>query len=58
MHNERVDRIFLEDRLRTIGKGLKEGIRREVNRLRELGLPIDAAENGHLVDYAERQIEE
>ncbi len=57
MHNEEVDQSFLEDRLRTIGEGLKEGIRREVCRLKELGLPIYVAENGRVVDYGKRQIE-
>lgn len=43
------DEAFLQSRLDDISRGLKEGIRREVARLRELGLPIYVAENGTVV---------
>jgi hypothetical protein len=41
---------FLQQRLEDICRGLKEGIRREVARLRKLGLPIYVAENGTVVN--------
>lgn len=50
MHSKDVDRQFLEDRLRAISEGLKEGVRREVARLTELGLPIYVADNGKVID--------
>ena len=50
MHSENVDRSFLEERLRAIGEGLKEGVRREIMRLTELGLPIYVADNGRVID--------
>ena len=45
-----IDPKFLRQRLLAISEGLKEGVRREVARLRKLGLPIDVAENGKVVD--------
>ncbi len=47
------DAEFLKQRLDVITEGLKEGIRREVARLRKLGLPIHVAENGRIVDQNE-----
>jgi hypothetical protein len=40
---------FLQRRLLAIGEGLKEGVRRELRRLRELGLPIYVARNGTVI---------
>ncbi len=50
MHSKDVDRQFLEDRLKAIGEGLEVGVRREVERLTELGLPIYVAYNGKVTD--------
>lgn len=50
MHRNDVDPGFLEDRLRAICEGLREGVRREVQRLTELGLPIYVADNGSVID--------
>ena len=50
MHGRKIDQKFLEERLEAISKGLKEGVRREVERLTRLGLPIFVADNGHVVD--------
>lgn len=50
MHHKDIDRKFLEERLEAISKGLKEGVRRKVERLTDLGLPIFVADNGHVVD--------
>jgi len=41
---------FLKRRLNATAEGLKEGVRREVARLRKLGLPIYVAENGTVVN--------
>ncbi len=49
MHRKDLDQKFLEERLDAISKGLKEGVRREVERLTKLGLPIFVADNGHVV---------
>ena len=43
------DSDFLQRRLLAIGEGLKEGVRREVRRLRELGLPVYVADNGTVI---------
>lgn len=43
------DREFLLQRLEQISEGLKEAIRREVRRLRELGLPIYIARDGKVI---------
>lgn len=40
MERSNVDPSFLEERLQAISEGLKEGVRREVRRLRALGLPV------------------
>ena len=45
-----IDPKFLRERLLAISEGLKEGIRREVARLRRLGLPIYVADNGKVVN--------
>ncbi len=50
MSHSEAERRFLQQRLEAICAGLKEGVRREVRRLRELGLPIYVAENGKVVD--------
>jgi hypothetical protein len=39
----------IQQRLKAIREGLKEGVRREVDRLEELGLPICVVENGKIV---------
>ena len=43
----------LERRLEEIEAGLREGVRREVARLRRLGLPVYVAENGRIVERPE-----
>lgn len=43
------DSAFLKQRLAAIAEGLKEGVRREVQRLRERGLPVYVAKNGTVV---------
>ena len=50
MTRPKVDPEFLERRLDQIIEGLREGIRREVERLRREGLPIYVQENGKIVD--------
>ena len=50
MVRPKVDPEFLERRLDQIAEGLREGIRREVERLRKAGLPIYVAEDGKIVD--------
>jgi len=50
MNRSQTDAEFLQQRLEAICRGLKEGIRREVARLRKLGLPIYMAENGTVVN--------
>jgi len=50
MDRSQADAEFLQQRLEAICRGLKEGIRREVARLRKLGLPIYVAENGTVVN--------
>ena len=49
MSNDNADSEFLQKRLDMISEGLKEGIRREVQRLREQGLPVYVAHNGKVV---------
>lgn len=44
---------ILEKRLDQIAEGLREAIRREVARLRRLGLPVYVAENGRVVERPE-----
>lgn len=55
MDHSNVDPGFLQKRLEAISEGLKEGIRREVQRLRELGLPIYVVRNGKVVDLQTKQ---
>ena len=55
MQRKDIDRKFLEERLDAISKGLKEGVRREVERLTDLGLPIYVADNGRVVDLQEQK---
>jgi hypothetical protein len=50
MNRSQTDTEFLQQRLEAISEGIKEGIRREVARLRKLGLPIYMAENGTVVN--------
>lgn len=50
MDRSQADVEFLQQRLEDICRGLKEGIRREVARRRNLGLPIYVAENGIVVN--------
>ena len=50
MDRSQPDAVFLQQRLEAITEGIKEGIRREVARLRKLGLPIYVAENGTVVN--------
>ena len=50
MPPKKFDQKFLEERLDAISAGLKEGIRREVERLTKLGLPIYVDDNGRIVD--------
>ena len=38
------------ERLEAISGALREAVRREVQRLREQGLPVYVARNGHVVD--------
>lgn len=44
-----VDPEFLRQRLEIIGEALEEAIRREVARLRKLGLPVYVSRNGSVV---------
>ncbi len=55
MNHSDVERRFLEQRLEAISAGLKEGVRREVQRLRELGLPIYVIRDGKVVDLQGEQ---
>jgi hypothetical protein len=55
MHRKDIDHNFLEERLDAISEGLKEGIRREVERLAGLGLPIFIADNGRVVDLQKQE---
>ncbi len=50
MREPEVDKRFLESRLDTIARCAKEAIRREIELLRKLELPIYAAEDGKIVD--------
>lgn len=58
MRSEDVNQSFLEARLRAIGEGLKEGVRREIRRLTELGLPIYVVDNGRVIDLKTGQTTE
>ena len=55
MNHSDLDPGFLQKRLEAISEGLKEGVRREVRRLRQLGLPIYVARNGKVVDLQSEQ---
>lgn len=50
MPEPEVDKRFLESRLDTISRCAKEAIRREIEVLHKLGLPIYVAEDGRIVD--------
>ncbi len=45
----------MQRRLEAIREGLKEGVRREVERLEKLGLPIYVGENGKIVVIESRR---
>jgi chromosome condensin MukBEF MukE localization factor len=49
MHPRNIDPALLQRRLDQISDGLKEGVRREVQRLRRLGLPIYVGSNGKVL---------
>ena len=49
MHPRNIDQALLQRRLDQISDGLKEGVRREVQRLRRLGLPIYVGSNGKVI---------
>ncbi|MCP3905995.1 MAG: hypothetical protein GY715_20415 [Planctomycetes bacterium] len=49
------EREIRRRRLDEIERGLREGIRREVERRRRLGLPVYVAENGRVVERPERR---
>jgi hypothetical protein len=49
MHPRNIDPALLQRRLDQISNGLKEGVRREVQRLRRLGLPVYVGSNGKVV---------
>lgn len=49
MHPRNIDPALLQRRLDQISAGLKEGVRREVQRLRRLGLPIYVGTEGKVV---------
>ena len=49
MRNNDVDATFLKKRLEDISEGLKEGVRREVERLREEGAPVYVAQDGKVI---------
>ena len=44
------DPQFMRERLEAMGTAMKEGIRREVQRLRAAGLPIYVDQDGQVVD--------
>lgn len=46
MPPKNIDAKFLQERRDAISKGLKEGIRREVQRLADLGVPIIVERDG------------
>lgn len=49
MPERNIDPDLLQRRLAQISHGLKEAVRREVHRLRQLGLPIYVATNGKVI---------
>jgi hypothetical protein len=49
MPDERAEAQFLEERLDAVCDGLRDGIRREVARLHELGLPVYVEKDGQVV---------
>ena len=53
MQRSDIDPEFLKKRLEQIAEGLQEGIRREVERLRKLGLPIYVERHGKIIDLQE-----
>jgi len=55
MHPRNIDPALLQRRLDQISDGLKEGVRREVQRLRQLGLPIYVGSNGKVVSMPPNQ---
>ncbi len=55
MHPRNIDPALLQRRLDQISDGLKEGVRREVQRLRRLGLPIYVGSNGKVIPMLPNQ---
>jgi len=55
MHPRNIDPTLLQRRLDQISEGLIEGVRREVQRLRQLGLPIYVGSNGKVVSMPPNQ---
>ena len=49
MRKRALDSSFLQERLDQTNNDLKDGVRREVQRLRRLGLPIYLGNNGNVV---------
>ncbi len=49
MERKSTDTDFIEQRLKDISEGLKEAIRREVERLKQLGIPLYVGQNGKVV---------
>lgn len=50
MPDPEVEMRFLQSRLDTMSRCAKEAIRREIELLRKLQLPIYVAENGRIID--------
>lgn len=50
MERDEATRRFLQERLELICEGLGEGVRREVARLRALGLPVYVADGDDVVE--------
>ncbi len=55
MHSPNIDPALLHRRLDQISDGLIEAVRREVQRLRQLGLPIYVGSNGTVVSMPTNQ---
>lgn len=49
MTDRNIDPAFLEKRLDEICEGVQEGVRREVKRLREKGLPVYVARGDEVI---------
>jgi hypothetical protein len=55
MDPRNIDPALIERRLEQISEGLKEGVRREVERLRRLGLTIYVETNGKVIALQPQQ---